>query len=649
MFRLIFDEVSKLLKKPTIYILTVVLCFLIIFSFISYKPAVSTCNTLISGVDYSQESGVLYNTYYNSSDSKFSKENTNNLIKSSGSYLGVEDLINYYNNLIEKKDEFNKVSQESARTYTTNLINEIAKKYMDLYTDYSILTASAYWENNFTDFDNSVKEIYTELNNLASRIEDDTEFHSYAPTVAYLITEETKKSLTQAIKSQIKKIEDTFPFVKDESSTFKASKEIYQGFMTQISGTYFTNFSADSKELNTKSNIFNLSNIFKSTYDINMTTSDLNKIQEEYVTSALTKVEKVRNELETLYNTIKTDSVNNDNYNNKKELITLISKQYETAYNANILAKSLIVSKIQDKFNDSEFNNFIGVKEFCNDLYQDSTFNSYYFTQNYSKRIYLYTNDLAESSFNQTFSSSGTMAFQDSDIKEKDKGVSALDYSYYVLNIFSIIIVVFAIILASTSIFGEQKENTLKLLAIRPYTRNQILRAKILSILFYSFVFVILSMLITLIAGAFMYGLNVNTVLITFNSNITFAINPILLYIIYILCLFVKITFYVLLASLVAMAIKSYLWSTIINITILGIASFANGVLANIFVWKLLPFSNVDLFKYFGSGTFDSSAGLSTSFIIPNTDFFFSLIIVLIFSVIIAFITHLIFNKRDIA
>ena len=274
-------------------------------------------------------------------------------------------------------------------------------------------------------------------------------------------------------------------------------------------------------------------------------------------------------------------------------------------------------------------------------------FNKYNFKQNLSKYTAIYENEIIESNYGVAFSSSHTSNYA---TKDKESAINAYDYAYYVLDIFGFIIVIFSVILASNMIAGEQKDKTMKMLAIRPYSRNQIMTSKIMAVLFFAFIFLLLTMLISLIAGYFMYGINTNPLIVTLNASISFAISPFLLYLINVLCVFFKVVFFVLLAFLISTALRSYLGATVINIFFILITLVGNNFLSGFGVWKYIPFANVDLFKYFGNGTFTNEASLfSSSYILPGTDMVFSLFVSIIFMVIVTIATYSIFKKRDIA
>ena len=318
---------------------------------------------------------------------------------------------------------------------------------------------------------------------------------------------------------------------------------------------------------------------------------------------------------------------------------------YSTGYLANLLTKSQIINQLSLNFEDNLFNQFIGVNN-IKTAFNMTQFTRYNFEQNISKYSYLYENNYLEANYGMPFSSQTTSHFTDNSNKQV---VNAFDYSYYVLDIFGFIIIIFSVIIASNMIAGEQKDKTLKLLAIRPYSRNQILTSKVLATLFFAFTFIVLSAIISFIVGAIMYGVNLSEILITINASTTMLISPIWLYLIYLLTLFIKVMFYVIFAFAISIIFKSYIASIVINFFCVLLATIGNVYLSSFAFWKFIPFSNLDLFKYFGGGTFSASSSVfNLSYIIPDTSLLFSILITAIFLAIFITVSHVILNKRDI-
>ena len=77
---------------------------------------------------------------------------------------------------------------------------------------------------------------------------------------------------------------------------------------------------------------------------------------------------------------------------------------------------------------------------------------------------------------------------------------------FYALQAIMFIIIIYSVIMATSSIANEYSSGTIKLLLIRPYSRKKVLTAKILSVIIISSFFIIVSCLISLIIGFILYG-----------------------------------------------------------------------------------------------------------------------------------------------
>lgn len=638
MWRLFLGEVMKMLRLPTIYILIVVLSLIITFSFLFYQPQSKVCNTYVNDANMESSVEALYVNHYENETSKFSAEQVYNLINANISKNSVQDIINFYDSSISIKDNEGNTIQQSIREKINNKLISIKEKYIKLYQDWQSIAGVS--DASCDYLDSQSKVLYSELVSLKEFLNTESSNSTNMPTLSFLTTEKFYKSF-------IKDIQDKIDFLKNAVhiegvNSITSTVTAYKVVAEEISEKYFEDF--DSRQ-STENNIFILQKDFQNnSYDLAISKTFLDELEKSYVTDATTKLDKRKNELEDFYNSLKKEDYNK--IEQKELLLDKISLFYSTAYYANMLTKSLIVKQLSKDFTDKQFNEFIGVSDLNTSLSMDA-FNTYNFNQIISLYSYIYNNNIIEYNYGTAFSSNQTSNYS---LSAEKPNISAFDYSFYVLDIFSFIIIVFSVIVASGMIAGEQKDKTLKLLAIRPYSRNQILNSKIITTLFFAFLFVILSVLISLIAGYFMYGINFNDIIISINASTVLALNPVLLYLIYIACLFIKILFYVLLAFAISTILKSYLAATVVNVFCLLIATLCNNLLSQFTLWKYIAFANLDLFKYFGNGTFSSNSSIFTAnYIIPGTDLIFSLIITVVSIVLIALVTQLVFRKRDIA
>ena len=179
--------------------------------------------------------------------------------------------------------------------------------------------------------------------------------------------------------------------------------------------------------------------------------------------------------------------------------------------------------------------------------------------------------------------------------------VNAFDFSYFALKLCMFIIVIYVITVAASTITGEQSNGTLKMLAIRPYNRSKLIGGKLLSTLFIGMLLIAVSAIATLAVGGISYGFGGNSVLVIFNASKAVAMSPVLLYFIYLLTLVVEMAFFVLLALAISMLFKSQIASVAISILVYFGTIVLNMLLGTASWLKILPFTNINLYKYLGS------------------------------------------------
>mgnify|MGYP003291211329 CR=1 FL=1 len=221
---------------------------------------------------------------------------------------------------------------------------------------------------------------------------------------------------------------------------------------------------------------------------------------------------------------------------------------------------------------------------------------------------------------------------------------NAYDYTVYSMQILSLFIILFTIYYACSSIAGDQSSGTMKMIAIRPYTRNKLFAGKYLSCLMFGGLLMMIALVASFVVGAASYGISTATCLVVFNASNVIEISPILLLLCYLLSLMINLLFYVSLAMFISVICRSNTLSVIISTIIYGVQVVLSGVI-NAKWLEYTPFGHFDLFKYFGN----SNPGLLSLNILPDADFFTSLIVIGSLIVVMNSIAHLIFQRRDIS
>ena len=240
-------------------------------------------------------------------------------------------------------------------------------------------------------------------------------------------------------------------------------------------------------------------------------------------------------------------------------------------------------------------------------------------------------------------------------VQPSNKEINGYDYSYFALRLCAFFITVYVVVLAAGTIAGEQSAGTLKLLAIRPYGRNKLLSSKIWATLSAGAILLFVSSIASMVIGGVTYGLGSASVLVIFNAQSVSVIHPMILYVISVLLMFVEISFYGALSVFISTVFKSNIAAVSISTLIFFLSLVINVVATHLPLLGIIPFVNVNFFKYFGSsfvaGMKNSQNTLQkilTPTVFSGSTFITSLILYLLTTVVVVIVTHIIFKKRDI-
>ena len=299
----------------------------------------------------------------------------------------------------------------------------------------------------------------------------------------------------------------------------------------------------------------------------------------------------------------------------------------------NVLEYSLKLELGNGK-SDAEMCTYVGFEKYSN----------YEYNEILTKYTYLFDNNLSDSDFANVF------AFN----KSSNTQTNCYDYMYFALEIVVFVVIAFTVIIGAGMVAKEQSDGTMKLLAIRPYSRTKILFAKLLATLFFGFIFMTISFVVTLITGIIAYGTTTLPVLAIFNAKTPFVLSPIWLILIYLATNMIKIMVFVMLSFFISTIFKSYVaavTSSIViylaNLILTFISSGANWLKYNIF-------ANVDLFKYLGGAfvnKYTEGEAFRNMFLSPvfgDTSILFSGIIIGAVTLVLGIISFLVFKHRDI-
>lgn len=269
-------------------------------------------------------------------------------------------------------------------------------------------------------------------------------------------------------------------------------------------------------------------------------------------------------------------------------------------------------------------------------------FNSYENNQNISQNLFQLENNIYSYNLGKNFSFGSTIGHKN----------SIFDAIYSSLKINTIVIIIFTIMMIASLITNETENGTIKLLLIRPYSRTKVLIGKMLATLFFSFVFLLLSVLISGVAGYFMFGLtDVSQVLVTLNATKTFLISPILLLAIYFGSCLLDIIFYLTLATTISVLFRSYVGAITTSFIVYAGATIVSAFISTSPIYAYLPFTNISLFRYFGGELLTNISSKTALFVATPVQslqtIYQSVIITAVTAFVLLIISITTFKKRD--
>lgn len=230
---------------------------------------------------------------------------------------------------------------------------------------------------------------------------------------------------------------------------------------------------------------------------------------------------------------------------------------------------------------------------------------------------------------------------------------NAWDFMFYAMKLSSVFIVLFAIIMSSNIVAYEFDAGTIKLLAIRPFKRYKILFGKLLAVMFFALVFVLFSAIIAFAGGWSSFAVTTTPILGVFNATTAYVMAPWLLMLINIGAILLEILFYVIIALSISIIFRSFAGAMTTSTIAYLFAMVLNLVFAGALWYSYIPFVNTDFFRFMG-GVFNSpygNSGLSGMFnvgLLSNANLQLSAIIYGGTALFILLVAYVVFRKRDI-
>ena len=475
------------------------------------------------------------------------------------------------------------------------------KSYINAYTESSLREDMSYVYNNSRVLINKLTDLKTKLK----------EFIEDVSIPAILISQDNYDNLISNIGDFVKTLEETDNKSIDSHENAIAyinNKEFLTAIKNSIANIKLSSYSKT-----------NLENLIANYYESATNSTDGILMQ-------------IENDLLQYVNSIPVDEYNLSK--RIKDIEDYAKKYYYKSINISSLLKEGLLLDVTKNYSDSEISQYIGFENFIRYEHQE----------NYAKNQLMFEKNTTIDMYATPF------AFN----TESTTETNYYDYMYFVLELFSIVLIVYGVVLAAGMIASEQTNGTLKMLAIRPYSRNKIALGKLFTTMLFVTIFILLSALISMIIGIIMFSGEVLPVLAVFNGTSAFVVSPALLFVIYLICLWLKVLLFVLIAFAISTLFRSHAGAVIISVLIYIMTMLATFLAGGQNWLKYIPFVNFDLYKYFGGSYIlqhNSSDILNNLFVSPvfsDTSILYSSIIMAGFIIIMNLIIYGVFKNRDI-
>lgn len=577
MNKIIGFELKKLVSKPGIYILAVLLALLLTVSAFIYNP---------------KEKEIVYN-----------KLDGDTVLEVSTDFNS-----NYKPSLDKTVNSILTLSTEIANKTHIDLKNEINTKltdYIDTCISYSDIANSAGTSNNTNN---------TNLEAIHNKQETGSLDILYSTIKSYLGNTENKYFKIAIEKEDFARLDTEIALIKSKVSTTVQSKD-YKTFAKEL-----TEKTATIKNLVKSIHYPNYSNIaYKFTETGN------------YYSVTIERREVVLNKMNELVENAKADSDFNKAKANINQFFDLFNEYrvlgeiYETLFTT-----STNLALMED----------FGI-ESLNKIKFLQTTNYYAQKELNTKYTYYIENDSNENSYATPLSFDFT----------SNQKVNGYDYAYFIISLFSVILIIFAVMFAAYSISGETKDGTMRFVAIRPISRTSIILGKFFAISLMSLILLVFGSLVSFIVGGAVFGVESNNILTIINSTTVSVMHPAVSLLIYVGSIYLQLLVYISIAMMLTSFMKSDLLTFIITILVY-ILNMMLPLFFGTSSWlRFNPLVSINLYAFAGGGTIISDTILGKLFTpLVYTGGSLILSIIYIISMIIIFnaISIYGFKKREL-
>jgi ABC-2 type transport system permease protein len=207
-------------------------------------------------------------------------------------------------------------------------------------------------------------------------------------------------------------------------------------------------------------------------------------------------------------------------------------------------------------------------------------------------------------------------------------------------SVITVVLLIYASVLTG-SVFGDDyRQNTMRMLALRPVTRNRILQVKTAATAIHLFLAAAAAMLLQIIFSALSVGLDFSTVIMSFGGKAV-VLHPVLYIAWLFLNQYVTLLFFMTLSIMLCVLLKS----KVVPVVVAAILTQAPQALGPLFgefggksVYLLTFLPHTELNRYFA---------VSQPF--AGMNYWLSLLCLAVYAAIFTLVSYTVFNKRDIS
>ncbi len=347
----------------------------------------------------------------------------------------------------------------------------------------------------------------------------------------------------------------------------------------------------------------------------------------------LLRLDEINNSILSIYNDVRDGTKDDQSINVMQELEDLVNLYVNTA--------NTFVNLVNYELLSNAFS-FVSTNEQLDLLYldNDTQYDSDTLLIRYN---FLFDNNKTESDYAHPLTIGVT----------SNDEINAYDYAYFILRLFSFIIIVYAIMSACHAIAGEIKEGSMRYFAIRPVNRLTLYFGKFLAIILMSLIMIIFSAIIAVCVGGAVYGFSSASILTIFNGTTAIVIHPIVMLIIYLVSLLLELVVYTSIAMLLSCLFKSDLLAVTLMIVLYLLNTLLPVFVTGANSWlTYYPFSHISLYSLFGSSIYAISNNflnmLLGAKVYAGTNIGLTITVIVLFIAIINLLATVVFKKKEL-